>query len=56
MHYQLCGRQVNCNTLREIGNSSDLTDCVGRCFCTNDYVLEDGECIDLAMCPGKLYY
>ena len=55
MEYQLCGLQIDCNTLREFGNCFNTTDCVSGCFCSNDYVLEDGKCIDPIMCPGELY-
>ena len=55
MEYQLCGLQIDCNTLREFSNCSNLTtDCVSGCFCSNNYILEDGKCIDSTMCPGEL--
>ena len=54
MEYQLCGLQIECNTLREFGNYSNTTDCVTGCFCSNNYVLEDGKCIDPTICPGEL--
>ena len=53
MEYLVCGRQVDCVTFR---NSSHLSeDYVSGCFCTNDYVLEDGKCVDPTMCPGEFY-
>ena len=55
MDYHLCGLTIDCNTLRELSNCSNSTECVSGCFCSNDYVLEDGNCIDPAMCPGELY-
>ena len=55
MDYLLCSRQRHCNTIRDFSNCSVLTECVSGCFCSNDYALEDGKCIDPAMCPGELY-
>ena len=55
MDYRLCDLPMDCNTLRELSNCSNSTECVSGCFCSNDYVLEDGNCIDPAMCPGELY-
>ena len=55
MDYRLCDIPIDCNTLRELSNFSNSTECVSGCFCSNDYVLENGKCIDPAMCPGELY-
>ena len=50
MEYQLCGQQMDCVTFR---NSKE--DCASGCYCTNDYVLEDGKCVNPTMCPGEFY-
>ena len=54
MDYQLCGLPIDCSSFRNYSNPTNLTECVSGCFCSNDYVLEDGKCTDPAMCPGEL--
>ena len=54
MEYQLCGLPINCNTFRNYSNCSVLSECMSGCFCSNYYILEDGECTDPTRCSGKL--
>ena len=53
MDYQFCSQQMDCITFRNLSHLKE--DCVSGCFCTNDYVFEDGKCVDPAMCPGEFY-
>ena len=54
MDYQLSGRQITCNLLKDFSNCTDVKDNVSGCFCTNnDHVLEGGMCIHPSTCPGE---
>lgn len=55
MDYQLSAYQLTCSNLKSFSNCPDSSENVTGpgCFCTNDYVLQGGMCIDAASCPGE---
>ena len=52
MEYQQCGPVCP----QTCGNDASdcYSGCAEGCFCPNDEVLVDGECINKTNCPGKL--
>ena len=53
MDYRLSGHQLICHDLKSFSNCPESKDNVSRCFCTNDYALQDGMCVET--CPGELH-
>ena len=52
MEYQQCGPL--CPQTCDYDASDCYSGCAEGCFCPNDKVLIDGECINKTNCPGKL--
>ena len=44
MDYQLCDLHITCDNFRSFGSCRNST-CESGCFCSNEYVLDDGVCV-----------
>ena len=53
MDYQLSGYQLICRSLKHFSNCPEPKDYVSGCFCTNNYALQDGMCVET--CPGEAH-
>ena len=51
MIYQQCGPLCP-KTCRSYGSTTCYSGCVAGCFCPNDKLLSDGECVEPSDCPG----